>query len=252
MENKIIANVGNIEITEAALMNIMQTIPQQQRAQFSTEEGKKSLLNEIVARELLYLDAKDKNFEEEAGFEKMLEAAKHSLIQQYAVEKLIAGIKITDEEVEKFYEGNPQNFGTEEEVSARHILVKEEEEARKVAEEIKAGKSFEDAATEYSTCPSKERGGDLGSFSRGKMVPEFEEAAFKLEIGELSHIIKTQFGYHLIEVTAKTEASVKPLEEVKTQIVQFLTNQKQNEKYAQYTNKLKETYPVEIITDEAK
>jgi len=247
MENKIVAKVGNIEITENDIMNIMRTIPQNQMAQFATEDGKKSLINEIVARELLYLDAKDNNFEEEDGFKKMLENAKHSLIQQYAVEKLISDIKITEEDTKEFYEKNPQNFGTEEEVRARHILVQDEETARKVTEEIKVGKSFEDAAKEYSSCPSKEKGGDLGPFTKGKMVPEFDEVAFKLEVGELSHIVKTQFGYHLIEVIEKKEATVKSFEEVKNQIIQFLTGQKQNKKYVEHTNKLKETYPVEMM-----
>ncbi|KYK34379.1 MAG: peptidyl-prolyl cis-trans isomerase [Theionarchaea archaeon] len=85
-------------------------------------------------------------------------------------------------------------------VKASHILVKKRSQAEKILEELKKGASFAKLAQEYSECPSKKRGGDLGWFGRGKMVPEFEKAAFSLKKGELSDIVKTQFGYHVIKV----------------------------------------------------
>lgn len=89
------------------------------------------------------------------------------------------------------------------EVKASHILVKTEEEAKKLYDEIKNGKNFADAAAEVSLCPSGSAGGDLGFFSRGMMVKPFEDAAFALETGELSEPVQTQFGWHLIQVTDK-------------------------------------------------
>jgi len=85
-------------------------------------------------------------------------------------------------------------------VRASHILVKTETEARELLEELKNGASFSKLAMERSLCPSKKRGGDLGFFTRGKMVKEFEKAAFALKKGDLSDVVKTQFGYHLIKV----------------------------------------------------
>ncbi len=85
-----------------------------------------------------------------------------------------------------------------EEIKASHILVKTEEEAEKLYQEIKAGSSFEDAAKKYSLCPSGYSGGDLGYFSRGMMVKPFEDAAFSLNVGEMSKPVQTQFGWHLI------------------------------------------------------
>lgn len=87
------------------------------------------------------------------------------------------------------------------EVKASHILVKTEDEAKRILEELKKGASFAKLAQEKSECPSKKKGGDLGWFGRGKMVPEFEKAAFALKKGELSGIVKTKFGYHIIKVT---------------------------------------------------
>ncbi len=87
------------------------------------------------------------------------------------------------------------------EVKASHILVKTEDEAKRILEELKKGVSFAKLAQEKSECPSKKKGGDLGWFGRGKMVPEFEKAAFALKKGEQSGIVKTKFGYHIIKVT---------------------------------------------------
>lgn len=90
-------------------------------------------------------------------------------------------------------------------VKASHLLVKTEEEAKKLKEEILAGKLFADVAAEVSLCPSGASGGDLGYFGKGQMVKEFEEAAFSMEIGEVSEPIQTQFGWHLIELTDKKD-----------------------------------------------
>ena len=89
------------------------------------------------------------------------------------------------------------------EVRASHILVSSKQEAVNLLNQIRGGKSFEKLAQKHSQCPSGRNGGDLGFFSRGKMVPEFEKAAFNLEHGQVSEPVRTQFGYHLIKVTGK-------------------------------------------------
>lgn len=91
------------------------------------------------------------------------------------------------------------------EVRASHLLVKELELANEIRQEILDGKTFEDAAAEYSSCPSGVNGGDLGFFGRGQMVKPFEDAAFELEVGVVSEPVQTQFGWHLILVTDKDE-----------------------------------------------
>jgi len=90
-------------------------------------------------------------------------------------------------------------------VKASHLLVKTEEEAKKLKQEIENGKDFAQAAKEVSLCPSGQNGGDLGYFSRGQMVKEFENAAFAMNVGEVSNPVKTQFGYHLIYLTDKKD-----------------------------------------------
>jgi peptidyl-prolyl cis-trans isomerase C len=133
----------------------------------------------------------------------------------------------------------------EEEISASHILVEDEATANDVKRRLDDGEDFADVARELSTCPSNENGGNLGHFTRGRMVPEFEEAAFALELDEVSKPVKTQFGYHIIKLDHRHEARKQELEEVKDQIGQNLRNFKQQEAYTEYLDQLKAKYPVE-------
>lgn len=142
----------------------------------------------------------------------------NELASHMAATSVIDKVTLEDGEAKAFYDNNPAQFTADAQVKAKHILVEKEEDANKIADEIKAGKTFEDAAKEYSTCPSKEKGGDLGYFGKGQMVPEFEKAAFEAVIGEVSAPVKTQFGYHLILVEDKKEAQVMDFESVKNQL----------------------------------
>ena len=121
------------------------------------------------------------------------------------------------------------------------------EKLLKILEEIKAGtKSFEDAAKEHSSCPSSAKGGDLGTFSKGQMVPEFDEAVFNAEPGSLLGPIKTQFGYHLIRVDDVDQGKEAEFEKALPQIFSQLTNQKQNEAYMALRASLIEKYGLEF------
>lgn len=246
MDNKTLAIVNGVEIKAEEMGKVMMAMPDQAKQQLANPQARRGLLDEMVNRELLYTDALDRKLDESEEFLTLLEEAKRNLLQQFAVDQAVKGAKVSDADAMEYYEKNKDMFKTEEEVRARHILVKEEEEARKIADEIKTGKEFADAAKEYSTCPSSNNGGDLGFFGAGKMVPEFDQAAFALEVGELSHIVKTQFGYHIIKVENKKEATVKPFEEVKHQIVNYLIRQQRTLKYTEVTSKLRENAKIEV------
>jgi peptidyl-prolyl cis-trans isomerase C len=123
-----------------------------------------------------------------------------------------------------------------------------EEKAVEIFKEISEGKSFEDAAKEYSSCPSKANGGSLGDFGRGQMVPEFDTAVFEMEVGTVTETpVKTQFGYHLIKLNSKKESSTAAYEEVKESIKAALTQEKQQKAFESKINQLKIMYPVDIV-----
>ncbi|MCQ2385302.1 MAG: peptidylprolyl isomerase, partial [Clostridia bacterium] len=154
-------------------------------------------------------------------------------------------VKVTPEEVRKLYEENKEKFQSEETVTASHILVAEEETAKDLLEKIKSGEmTFEDAAKNFSTCPSGKNGGSLGEFTRGQMVPEFDEACFSMEIGQLRGPVKTQFGFHLIRLDAKKAASLMAFEEIKDELEKKALSDKQHAAYQSKINQLKILFPV--------
>ena len=132
-------------------------------------------------------------------------------------------------------------------VTAYPALTDTEEEIHKIRKEIEDGvKTFAQAAQEYSKCPSKAQGGNLGTFGRGQMVPEFDKAVFEGEAGKLIGPVKTTFGYHLIHIDALEQGSVASFEEVYPQIMQQLINEKQNKKYMALRQGLIEKYGLEF------
>ena len=134
-------------------------------------------------------------------------------------ERAVGSIEPTEEELRSYFENDISAYETEEEIRASHILVQDEETASQILEELALGQSFAELAKEYSTdTGTVDEGGDLGWFSRGQMVIEFEQAAFALEKGEISKPVKTDYGYHIIQLVDRQAASTPTLEEVKDQV----------------------------------
>lgn len=246
MENKVLAVVGEKEIFQSDLETLIQQIGPQRAMQFQSEEGQKQLLDELIHQELFLIDGKANKIDESVEFQQELAFVKDNMIKQFAIRTLLETVDVKDEEIEAFYADNGQMFRNGESVTASHILVDTEEKAQVVLEELKGDKSFEDAAKEYSSCPSSQNGGDLGNFTRGRMVPEFENAAFAMDVDQVSEVVQTQFGFHIIKVTDKQEASQKSLEEAKDEIANTVLMQKQQALYLEKVNEIKANVNVEI------
>jgi peptidyl-prolyl cis-trans isomerase C len=181
--------------------------------------------------------------------------------QKILMESVNPDAVVTEADAKKFYDENPQHFVQKDQVKASHILcgkrgIKEDEypaelekiEAAKAR--LDAGEAFEEVAKDVSTCPSSAKGGDLGFFGKGQMDPAFEKAAFELEVGQTTGVVKTSFGYHLIKLTDKKEAETKSFEEAEEQITQFLTRQKQQGFWAEYSKTMREDATIEYSEKE--
>ncbi len=169
------------------------------------------------------------NYETEEAFTAALEGSGDNLeklkdrifdslaLQKYIEEIFVSKVEVSDEDAEKYYAENKEKFVSEKKVHALHILFKPDnlDDAVKVKELLTNGADFGEMAKEYSECPSKESGGDLGFFGKGQMVPEFEQASFEATVDEVSEPVKTQFGYHLIKVIENSEAGSLEFDEVK-------------------------------------
>lgn len=243
MENKVLAKVNGVEITEEMLNSTISKFPEDRRAYFDNEFGKKQLLEQLINVELVNAYGSEIGIESDDRYRMAMEQAEKDIKFNATMEKLMKDINVADEDIKKAYDANPDQFMGQETIGAKHILVDSEEKAREVKEKLdKNEMTFEEAAKEYSSCPSKENGGDLGQFGKGMMVPEFENAAFDANLNETTDPVQTQFGYHLINVYEKNGAKAPEFAEVKDQLKNQLLQEKQMKKYTETIDSLKEKY----------
>lgn len=217
------------------------------------DDGKKRLGGEEKYQEFL----KTNNFTSEQITEM---ARKEIVITNLLDTQITSKIAVTDDDAKKFYDENSDKFKVSDMVKASHILIKVEPTASaetKAAAKAKIealrlriveGKEdFAEVAKKESQCPSSANGGDLGPFAKGAMVKPFEDAAFGMKTGDISQVVETQFGYHIIKVTDKKEAGATPFEDVKAKITDYLKNQQGQKLFADYYANLRKTENVEII-----
>ncbi len=219
----------NITVPEGSVEKVMQQIEQQ-------VGGREALETSLGQMGMTFSDMRSSVEETELTM---------ALVEQ----KIRPGITVTDEEAATFYKENPQYFTTPEQVRARHILIKtgdgiDEADALARAEQAHAlaveSDDFATLATELSEGPSAPDGGDLGFFSANQMVPAFSEAAFALEPGQISAVVQTRFGYHIIKVEEKRSGGVQPLDEVNDNLKRALTEQKMAAEIQVLTKSLEE------------
>lgn len=246
--DKILAKVGALTVTEKEVDEFIAELGQRGQG-YNTPDARREILEQIISSKLLLLDARHNLLEAEPEFKAELAKLRENLLINYAGNKVISAVKVSDEDVKKYYEDNIDRFKQGETVNADHILVESEEKALEILAKIESGEvSFADAAKQHSTCPSGQRGGNLGDFGRGQMVPEFDKAVFELEVGEITKApVKTQFGYHLIKLNSKSESSVMPYEQIAPQLSEMLLNERRREAYERKINQLKILYPVDIV-----
>lgn len=246
MTKEVMAVVAGHEITKEEFDAFVERMPQQQQAYAANPQFQAQILQQLIDMYLFAKKAEDDKLEETEEFQEVLAAVKSDLLSRMAMTKVIQAVEVSEEEKEAFYEENKMQFSQPASASAKHILTETEEECAKAAAEIEAGElTFEAAAEKYSTCPSKAQGGDLGTFGKGQMVKEFEDAVFAGEIGKVLGPVKTQFGYHLILVSSVNEASTRSYEEVKEQVAGMALQQKQQKEFEAVATALGEKYGVE-------
>lgn len=239
----ILAVVGGEAITNADLDLFLQSVPQEQKRFAADPQFRGQFLEQLISYRSFTKYAEELNLEESEEFKRVIDNARKEILAQLAISTIMKEVVVTEEEIKGFYDENPHHFQQGAKVEAKHILVADETECASILTAIENGeKTFEEAAKESSTCPSGQQGGSLGAFGKGQMVKEFEDAAFAAEVGTIAGPVKTQFGYHLIKVEGRTEASVIPFEEVKGKIEKSLLKQKQNHAYSDKAAELKEKY----------
>jgi len=224
-----------------------------------TEEEVISRISDILAAQqppLSLQEYKKKMEDNGQNFEAYKNDFHKQLLYQKLLEPQWAGkINVTEDQAQKYYSDNQKEFEIPEQVGASHILItpdtttagtdpnqakaKAKAKAEELLKQIKEGANFAELAKANSACSSAADGGDLGFFARGQMVAPFEEAAFQLEPGQISDVVETRFGYHIIKVTDRKKAGVIPFEQAKDYIMANLTQKKRLELAKEYIELLK-------------
>ncbi|MCJ8009955.1 peptidylprolyl isomerase [Lederbergia wuyishanensis] len=258
-KREIAANVGGEKITQAELNDVL------------VKRYGQDTLDSLIEKKVIELEAKkekvkisDKEKEEEMnqyieqyGGKDAFDAAlkqsglskkdiEQDVIQYLSIKKMLEPkIKITEDDMKKYFEENKDSFDEKEQVQASHILVDDEKTAEEVEKKIKEGKDFAELAKEYSKDPgSAQNGGDLGYFGKGKMVKEFEDKAFSMKIGEISEPVKTEHGYHIIKLTGKKAAKDAKYEDHKDEIKDTLFNKELQSQYQPWLEGIKAKYDI--------
>jgi parvulin-like peptidyl-prolyl isomerase len=253
MATDVLATVDGKNITKQdAQLFVRATAPGANYDQL-TPEQKKMITDRLVERVLFIEAAKKDGIENTPEYKENLRKLEDELLVSLWMKKQMDNAIVSDSEAKEFYEANKDKFKVAESVHARHILVTDEKTAKEIIKELKGlkgealKKKFMEIAKEKSTGPTGPKGGDLGTFAKGQMVPEFDKAVFKLKKDEITlEPVKTQFGYHIILVEDKKEAGVIPYDQVKEKIIQTLKQKQFQTKLAEVAKELKSKAKIEI------
>jgi peptidyl-prolyl cis-trans isomerase C len=241
-KNPVIATINGVDVTQSDLALAEGNIDPQ-LAQLPAEQKRLAALTAIVDSKVIAAKAKSEKLDETPDFQLRLQFILDRELHNTYFKKHIVDV-VTDADVKARYDAEIAKMPKEEEVHARHILVKTEDEAKAVIKALDEGKDFAELAKEKSTDPNKSDGGDLGFFRKGQMVPEFETAAFAMEKGSYSKTpIKTQFGFHVIKVEDRRAAPAPEFDKVKDQVKQVIMR----DKYMELLKSSKAEAKIEIL-----
>jgi EpsD family peptidyl-prolyl cis-trans isomerase len=252
-EGTTVATIDGEKITLQEFNAELDKIPMNMKMMVASQSGKKDFLDRLIVKKLLLKEAKKGKIEKEKEFQDRLNDIREQLIIESLLKKKVtAESQFKDEDLQKYYDEHKEQFKKGREIQTRQIVVKTEQEAKEIQAKIARGEDFAQLAKQYSIDPSaKTSGGDIGYHPKGSLIPEFEEAAFKLtKVGQVTPPVKTQLGYHLIKLEGVKEGSYVPFAEVKDFVRQKMTQEKQTEVLKKYIDDLKKNAKI-VIVDEA-
>lgn len=253
-KDPVVIRIGEMEIHQSEFEALLGSLPPEYRVYVQQPGGMRAFAKDFVEMKVLSIEAEKRGMADEPAVAAQLKVMRDNTLASAMVKRVEESIEPTDEQIKAQYESKKSEY---EEASARHILIafegspaaregrsRTDPEAKALAEKLRAdivaGADFaEIARTESDDTFSGEKGGDLGSFGRGQMVPEFEEAVFGGEVGKVSDVVRTQFGYHVIEVTAR---SWQPVEDVRDGIRAELVQELMQKRLEEMTSKFAVSY----------
>jgi len=253
----VLAKVNDKVITMDEFKKEQEKLPEYIKASLETKEGRKQFLDNLVTRELILQKGEKAGMDKDEAVISKLEEIKKTLMIEALLKKEIEGkAAFGEKEAEEYYASHKDEFKEGEKVKIGHIMVKTEKEANDILKKLEKKENFEKLAKKYSVAPTAAKGGELGYIERGTVVPEFEEAAFKLKkAGDISPVIAAGSGYHIIKLLDRKDAEAQPFEKVKDKIIAMQAKKKQKELFEAFVGSLKKEAKLEIndsLLDEGK
>ena len=242
---KELVRINNVSISLEEFRQMSEKQPLEGKIRLVSERGLRDFFeNYVVTREVLYQEAKKKGLDKKKEIlAKVEDFRKAMVIDALLEETLKEKDEVSDSEIQKYYKENEDRFTEPREVRIRHIVVNSEPILKEVLVKVSKGESFEKLASNYNIDKSREDGGNLGYIRRGQLAPsfaQFEEAAFSLRRkGEISEVVKTPYGYHLIQLEERRGTALRPFDQVKEKIRFFLQTKKKQDAYLQYVKEAK-------------
>lgn len=222
--NTVVATVNGVKILRSDVEAARSQLPEQYR-KLPMDQLYQPILNQLIRTKVLSAQARADKLHETEGYKRRVALIAERMLEEELLKKTIDE-KVTDEALQARYDKTSGSFPTKEEIRARHILVKTEAEADAIIKELTGGADFAKLAAEKSIGPSKANGGDLYYFSKGQMVPPFEEAAFALAKGEFTRsAVKSPFGWHVIKLEDKRQSKPPSFEESRDRLSQELSQE---------------------------
>lgn len=246
----ILATIGSEKITMADFKQEINNLPPQYRQMTADPAIRKEFLDTLVTRNIVYQEGVRQKMAENPMVKKQVDEFRKKLVVAAILDQEVnRKIKdVSDAELKTYYDKNLKEFQQPPQVKARHILIKDQKQAEEVRQRLLKGEDFATLAKEFSTCPSKTKGGDLGFFTKDQMVKEFSDMAFSLKPKEISPVVKTKFGYHIIVVDEIKEGRQQTFDEVKAKLGDKIRAERKNQYFKDYVDGLKKqmkvtTYP---------
>jgi peptidyl-prolyl cis-trans isomerase C len=241
----VLVSIGQTKITVGELNERMSNLPERYRE--IVQRRKAEYVQELINDTLLYREALRQGIQKDKEVKRVLEEARKKIL----VAKLISNetepaAEITEEQINAFYEENSARYMTPEIMRVSHILVATRQEADAVALEIANGAKFDEIARARSVDPTAQRGGDIGYFPKGQLMPEFENACAALEVGEVSDPFRTSLGYHVVMLTDRRAPQQRPIDQAREDIIERIRGIERQKAFDELLARLKKKTKIKI------
>ena len=242
---KELVRINDVSISMEEFQQMLEKQPLEGKMKLLSEKGTRDFLeNYVVSREVLYQEAKKKGLDKKKDLLVKIEDARRAILIEALLEDVLRGrAEVSEEEIQRYYKENSHFFIEPQEVKIRHIVVNSEPALKEVVSKLSEGESFEKLASTYNIGKFKDNAGDLGYIRRGQLASpfaQFEEAAFSLrKRGEISEVVSTPYGYHILRLEDLRGTTLRPLNQVKEKIRFFLEPKKKQEAYLDYLKEAK-------------